>query len=240
VARGSTARLGFYLEQLAILVGIVKQHIRNFMPDIFSLIQELWENVTLQLPIVSLIEALGKALDSEFRPFLPVILPLILKVFEGELTDKRMMTQMKIFDAFLTFGTNIEEYLHLVIPIIIKSYERPEGPGTTPLRKRAIQTIEGLSRRVNFSDHASRIIHPLVRVLESQNNELRMAVMDTLCALVVQLGSDFAIFIPTINKVCGYIQRTCLKPSCLWLVHPSKPNKQSPKVREHDFETPQW
>ena len=172
------------------------------MPDIFGLITELWDNVTLQLPIVSLIEALGKALDSEFKPFLPTILPLILKVFEGELNEKRMTTQMKIFDAFLTFGTNIEEYLHLVIPIIIKTYERVDGPGTTPLRKRAIQTIEGLSRRVNFSDHASRIIHPLVRVLDSPNNELRMAVMDTLCALVVQLGSDFAIFIPTINKVC--------------------------------------
>lgn len=173
------------------------------MPDVFTLVAELWENSTLQLPIVALIEALGKALDSEFKPFLPTILPLILKVFDGELTDKRMNTQIKIFDTFLTFGTNIEEYLHLVIPIIVKSYERQDSIGisTTPLRKRAIQTIDGLSRRVNFSDHASRIIHPLVRVLESSNNELRMAVMDTLCSLVIQLGSDFAIFVPTINKV---------------------------------------
>jgi FKBP12-rapamycin complex-associated protein len=179
------------------------------MPDVFSLVAELWENFTLQLPIVALIEALGKALDSEFKPFLPSILPLLLKVFDGELTDKRMNTQIKIFDALLTFGTNIEEYLHLVIPVIVKSYERQEAIGitTTPLRKRAIQTIDGLSRRVNFSDHASRIIHPLVRVLESSNNELRMAVMDTLCSLVIQLGSDFAIFVPTINKVMG---RYCL------------------------------
>ncbi|RDB15759.1 Serine/threonine-protein kinase tor2, partial [Hypsizygus marmoreus] len=200
VTRGSTARLGFYLEQLAILVGIVKQHVRNFMPDIFSLITELWENSTLQLPIVALIEALGKALDAEFKPFLPTILPLVLKVFDGDLNDKRMNTQIKIFDAFLTFGTNIEEYLHLVIPIIVKSYDSPDVPATTPLRKRAIQTIDGLSRRVNFSDHASRIIHPLVRVLAQNNNELRMTVMDTLCSLVIQLGSDFAIFVPTINK----------------------------------------
>ena len=28
-----------------------------------------------------------------------------------------------------------------------------------------------------------------------------MAMMDTLCALVHQLGLDFAIFVPTINKV---------------------------------------
>lgn len=201
MTRGSAARLQeFHLQQLAILVGIIKQHIRNYMPDVFGLITELWETASLQLPIVSLIEALGKALDAEFKPFLPTILPLILKVFDGELNEKRMNTQIKVFDAFLTFGANIEEYLHLVIPIIVKTYERPDA--NTALRKRAIQTIDGLSRRVNFSDHASRIVHPLVRVLEKANNELRMAVMDTLCSLVIQLGSDFAIFVPTINKVC--------------------------------------
>jgi FKBP12-rapamycin complex-associated protein len=199
VTRSSTARLQeFHLQQLAILVGIIKQHVRNYMPEVFGLVTELWEHASLQLPIVSLIESLGKALDAEFKPFLPTILPPILKVFDGELSEKRISTQIKIFDAFLTFGANIEEYLHLVIPIIVKSYERTDG--TTPLRKRAIQTIDGLSRRVNFSDHASRIIHPLVRVLEGPNNELRMAVMDTLCSLVLQLGSDFAIFVPTINK----------------------------------------
>lgn len=163
---------------------------------------DLWENTSLQLPIVSLVEALGKALDAEFRPFLPTILPLLLKVFEGELTEKRMSTQIKIFDSFLTFGANIEEYLHLIIPIIVKAAERLDA--TTILRKRAIQTVAHLSQRVNFSDHASRIVHPLVRVLDGQNNELRMAVMDTLCAIVVQLGSDFAIFVPMINKVRSF------------------------------------
>ncbi|PSR71034.1 hypothetical protein PHLCEN_2v13082 [Hermanssonia centrifuga] len=199
VARTSTSRVQvFHLEQLAILVGIIKQHVRNHMPEIFRLVTELWENITLQLPLVSLIEALGKALDAEFKPFLPTILPLLLKVFDGEMSEKTASTQIKIFDAFLTFGANIEEYLQLVIPIIVKTYERPDSP--VPLRKRAIQTIEGLTRRVNFSDYASRIIHPLVRVLGQPNNELRMAVMDTLCALVIQLGSDFAIFVPTVNK----------------------------------------
>ncbi|KAI6164648.1 phosphatidylinositol 3-kinase [Pisolithus thermaeus] len=199
VARTSAARLQeFHLQQLAILVGIIKQHVRNYMPEVFGLVTELWENISLQLPIVSLVEALGKALDAEFKPFLPTILPHLLKVFEGELTDKRMNAQIKIFDAFLTFGSNIEEYLHLVIPVIVKTAERVEA--STILRKRAIQSIAHLSQRVNFSDHASRIIHPLVRVLDVPNNELRQAVMDTLCAIVVQLGSDFAVFVPMINK----------------------------------------
>lgn len=106
---------------------------------------------------------------------------------------------MKILDAFLTFGPNLEEYLHLVIPIIVRSYERQDA--SIALRKKAIQTINGLTKRVNFADHASRIIHPLVRVLADPNGELRTAVMETLKSLLLQMGSDFAIFVPTVNRV---------------------------------------
>ena len=188
----------FHLQQLAILVGIIKEHVRSYTFSIFDLVGALWENAALQLPIVGLIESLGKALDGEFKPFLPLVLPSMLRVFEGDLQEKKQATQMKVLDAFITFGANIEEYLHLVIPIVVRSYERQDA--SIALRKRAVQTIDGLTSRVNFSDHASRIIHPLIRVLSAQNIELRNAVMETLSSLVLQLGPDFAIFVPTINK----------------------------------------
>ena len=194
----------FHLQQLAILVGIIKEHVRNYTFQIFTLAQALWDNAALQLPIVGLIEALAKALGGEFKPFLPATLPLMLRVFDGDLQEKKQATQMKVLDAFLTFGANIEEYLHLVIPIIVRSYERQDA--SIALRKRAVQTIDGLSRWVNFSDHASRIIHPLVRALSTPNNELRTAITDTLSSLVLQLGSEFAIFVPTINKVAGTLR----------------------------------
>lgn len=172
---------------------------RNHATEIFKLVQDLWDNVPLQLPLISLVEALGQALDAEFKPFIPMILPPILKVFEDDLNNRTSSTQIKIFDAFLTFGTNIEEYLPLVIPLIVKTYERQDA--STALRKKAIQTIEGLTKRVNLSDRASRITQSLMRVLNQPNNELRMAALDTLCALMMQLGSDFCIFHPTIRKV---------------------------------------
>ncbi|KZT10185.1 atypical/PIKK/FRAP protein kinase [Laetiporus sulphureus 93-53] len=210
VARTSTSVFQrFHLEQLAILVGIIKQHVRNFMMVLIALVTDLWDNPSLHLPLVSLIEALGKALDAEFKPFLPTILPLLIRTFDNEqISDKIAGTRIKILDAFLTFGANIEEYLQLVIPIIMRTIEtepqnleQDAAKYMNALRKRAIQTIEGLSRRVNFSDHASRIIHPLARVLKRNGNELKMAIMDTLCSLVIQLGSDFAVFVPALSKI---------------------------------------
>ncbi|KAH7327672.1 atypical/PIKK/FRAP protein kinase [Rhizoctonia solani] len=189
----------FYLQQLTILVSIVTQHIRNYLQEIITLIQELWAaNVVLHTGLVSLIEALSRALDAEFRTYLPALLPPMLKVLDSDPSEKRQLAQMKVLQTLYTFGPNVEEYMHLVIPVIVRTLESGDNP--LQLRKGAIQTIGRLSSKVNFSDHASRIIHPLVRLLSLQNNELSMAVMDALCDLMVQLGPDFAIFIPMVNK----------------------------------------
>ncbi|KAJ7066549.1 phosphatidylinositol 3-kinase [Mycena amicta] len=199
VTRSSPARLQeFHLQQLAILVGIVKQHVRNYTVPVFSLVQELWDIPSLQLPLVSLIDALGNALAADFKPLLPTVIPLFMRAFDNESGPKRSQTQIKIFDALQTFGSILEEYLYLVIPVIVKTYQRTDA--STPLRRQAIHTINRLTRHVNFSDHASRIIHPLLRVFNEANNELRMAVLETLCSLVIQLGSDFAIFVPMVNQ----------------------------------------
>jgi FKBP12-rapamycin complex-associated protein len=193
-----------HLQQFAILIGIIEQHLQNYVAEVLGLITELWDNTALQTPTVALIEAVARALAAELKPFLPMILPLLLKVFagEGELSEKRIGTQSKIFAAFQTFGANIQEYLHLVIPVIVRAAESTFG--SVALRSKAIETIDRLSKVVNFSHYALRIMHPLMRILERGPHELRIAVLNTLCSLIVQLGSSFVIFLPTISSVSSF------------------------------------
>lgn len=123
-----------------------------------------------------------------------------MKTFDGELFPEKTRVQAKVFDAFLTFGINIEEYLHLIVPVIVQSCERRDAPDS--LRIKAVRTITGLCRRVNLSEHTSRIIHPLLRALAiTSSKEVRFAIMDTFCALLMQQGPDFAVFVPSIAKV---------------------------------------
>ena len=75
-------------------------------------------------------------------------------------------------------------------PILISSF----SPST------ALETIDRLSDTLDFTDFASRIIHPLVRTLDS-SPDLRNVAMDTLSSLVLQLGKKYQIFIPMVNKV---------------------------------------
>ena len=63
-----------------------------------------------------------------------------------------------------------------------------------------METIDRMTDSLDLTDYASRIIHPVVRTLD-QCPELRTSAMDTLSALVVQLGRKYHIFIPMVDKV---------------------------------------
>lgn len=54
-------------------------------------------------------------------------------------------------------------------------------------RRVALETLDRLTESLDFTDYASRIIHPIVRTLDG-TPELRSTAMDTLSSLVFQLG----------------------------------------------------
>ena len=188
----------FLFKQLAVLVSVVKQHIRNYLTEIFQLIRR-YSNVKdpIQIIIISLMESISVALGAEFKPKLEELLPIILRVFMFDESPRRTNT-LKVFHAFEVFGQNLDDYLHLIIPPVVKLFEDTHVP--FEVRSCAVKTVGKLCSKLNFGDYSSRIIHPLSRLLET-SPELRGEVMDTLCALVYQLGYDYSIFIPMVSKV---------------------------------------
>jgi len=71
-------------------------------------------------------------LDGEFKVYLPQLLPLLLQVFETDDTERRLPT-LEVLTALKKFGSTLEEYLHLVLPVVVRLFERPDIPMT--LRK---------------------------------------------------------------------------------------------------------
>ena len=71
-----------------------------------------------------------------------------------------------------------------------------------------MESIEHLAESLDFTDSASRIVHPLVRTLDT-HPELRQTAMDTLCALILQLERKFTIFIPLVSKVVSKHKISC-------------------------------
>lgn len=200
VIRSATpTRLESYFSQLSVLVTIVRQHIRNYLPDIVHVLQEFWSHSTpLQANILQLVEAISRSLEGEFKIYLAGLLPLMLGVLEKDVSTKRLPSE-RVLHAFLVFGPSSEEYMHLIVPVIVGVFEKQQQPSF--IRKSTIETIGKISRQVNLNDFASKIIHPLARVLAGSDSSLRLAALDTLCALISQLGKDYLHFVGTINKV---------------------------------------
>ena len=110
---------------------------------------------------------------------------------------------MNVLEALVAFGPSLEAWLFLILPPIMRLCEKLDSE---EVRIRAVQTIANLCKSgLTLREYISRIIHPLVRVIETASEPLQNEVVSTLCVLLVQMGSDYAIFIPMVNKVSLFI-----------------------------------
>jgi FKBP12-rapamycin complex-associated protein len=193
------SRLETYFNQLAILVSIVRQHIRAFLPEIIEIVCEFWDSsYQVQATILSVVEAVSKSLEGEFKKYLAGLVPLMLDTLDKDNTPRRQPSE-RILHTFLVFGSSGEEYMHLIVPAMVKLFDKPQNsPG---IRKSGIETLAKLSRQVNVSDFSSLTIHPLARVIGGSDRVLRQTALDCICTLIFQLGQDFTSYIPLINKV---------------------------------------
>lgn len=187
----------FLFQQLAHLILIVKQHIRNYLDSICALIKEFWTPVSnIQGTLILLIEHVALALGAEFKVYLPQLMPQILRVLNQDPTKHESNVTIKLLLALRKFGNNLDDYMHLILPPIVKLFESPD----VAVAKHAMEAVKDLAGTLDFSDFISRIVHPLVRTLDN-NPELRNEAMSTLCSLCSHLGRKFNIFVPLVAKV---------------------------------------
>ncbi|KAL8658559.1 MAG: hypothetical protein Q9202_007526 [Teloschistes flavicans] len=191
-------RLNALFNQMSILVKIVKKHIRPFGPALISLICDFFHTSDqIQYTVLSLVEALSRSLGSEFKQYLETVLPLLLGVFEKDVTDTRVQSE-KVLHTILIVGPPAENYMHLIIPALVRLLQNPTNP--VRLRKSAIDTIGKTSRNLNISDYASSIILNLERILKGREQTLRQAALDCICAYIFQLGRDFLPYSKNVKK----------------------------------------
>ncbi|KAK9379012.1 armadillo-type protein [Kockiozyma suomiensis] len=190
--------LDFYFQQLGIMVTIVRQHIRNFLPDIFSLVNEFFnKSPGLQITILSLVESVSRAMEGDFKMYMQQLLPLMLPIIDTDRSAMRTSTQ-KVLHAFVVFGSNVEEYIHLLLPSVVRLFEN----APPVLEIAAMETVGQMCKNVNMADMVSRIMHPTLRVLGTTGNEdVRKAAIELITSLIYYLRDDTTVFIPVINKV---------------------------------------
>ena len=192
-------RLEWYFNQLAILVSIVRQHIRPYTKQLIDLVKEYWStSPQIQATVLSLVEALSRSLEGEFAGFIAQILPLMLAVLEKDNTVRRAPSE-KVLHAILVFEQGAEYYMHLIIPTLVRMFQKPTNPVT--VRRAAIDTIGKITREVNITDYTSTLVHSLSDILNGKEQPLKTAALDCIQALIFQLGHEYLLFNSTIKKI---------------------------------------
>lgn len=186
----------YYLQQLGTLISIVKLHIRPYVDKIFNCIESRFSDNKLQLTIVSVITSLASSLKSEFKKFVPSVLTYFMNSMNKDISKDKIVTN-SILTCIILLGDNLDEYLYLIIPSIIKIAEVSHGP----IKKSSIITLGKLTKISNINTMSARIIHTCCRLLYSTDLEVVRLTMNLLCLLLLQLKSDFTVFIPSINKL---------------------------------------
>ncbi|CAN8288398.1 unnamed protein product [Cochlearia groenlandica] len=191
---------------LGTLVSIVRQNVRMYMPDLLSLVSDLWSCFTLPgpicpsrgLPVLHLLEHLCLALNDEFRTYLPELLPYFIQV----LGDAKRFNDYIYVPANLrtleVFGGTLHEHIHLLLPALIQLF-KVEAP--VAIRRVAIKTLTRIIPCVQVTGNISALVHHLKLVLDGDNDGLRKDAVDALCSLAYALGEDFATFIESINNL---------------------------------------
>jgi len=188
----------FLFQQLGLLVSIIKQYIRPYLDKVFLAIHEFWDQEALQPQMLFLIGEIASALRDEFKSFIPRLIPKMLSVLSRDAARRRPATCIKVLLALEKLDANLERYLDVTIPAVMTMAEQ-EG-ASMDARIAAIQWIARSSRRLNVLEFASRIIHPLARVLEGPSEALHRPSIMALCSLMHALGEDFVLFAPLLTK----------------------------------------
>ncbi|KAK4401785.1 Serine/threonine-protein kinase TOR [Sesamum angolense] len=216
--------------KLGTLVSIVRQHVRKYLPELFSLISELWSSFSLPAtsrpvrgsPILHLLEQLCLALNDEFRTHLPFILPSCIQVLSDAERFKDYTHVIDILRTLEVFGGTLDEHMHLLLPALIRIFK---VDASVEVRLAAIRTLLGDRshirscasfeacvgrcvpksclhlRQLNLSFGVYCYRESGSDVIFPKNDELRKDALDALCCLAHALGEDFTIFIPSIHKL---------------------------------------
>eukprot|EP01029_Cantina_marsupialis_P018394 TRINITY_DN422070_c0_g1_i1.p1 TRINITY_DN422070_c0_g1~~TRINITY_DN422070_c0_g1_i1.p1 ORF type:complete len:2040 (-),score=648.42 TRINITY_DN422070_c0_g1_i1:182-6301(-) len=185
------------LQNISSLIGIVQLHARPYLGEVMKLVKEYWNEHLEQL--LGLVRETSKALKDEFKIHLPELLPLLLGVLQSDNKRRRVGHIDKVLRALEGLAPVLVEYLYLIAPAFLNLAECSELK--MYMRIRALEALATMCRSLHFSDYASRIIHPLIRILRSDFNQLHIPALNVLSVLAQRMRSNFLMFVPMLKAI---------------------------------------
>ena len=205
-----------FIQQLGIIISIVKQNIRIYCAQLIELSIQYWSNQLLLSSILSLIEQIVLVLYDEFHVYINKIIPKLLNILHHD-TSHEYTSTIRVLRCIRILSTKsiLTQYLYVLIPALINliqddtSYDSIRRIDnnvtiTQTIQFDAIHTIGRLAKYHDIADYASRIVQCFVRLFQlyhASNIQLYDQCINVLCILINQLGSNYFVFQSIIDDV---------------------------------------
>lgn len=163
------------LKQVVSLSGIVRDHLRPYLPAIFDVVEEFWNTTRHLGTILSLVEKMADGVPDEFRIYVPRLVPQILasidtsqiQVSEWRSGNRQYASTAAQFDRLDLILRSIRglrgtlgDYLHLLVPTLVKLLDVLTDPATTAgstthreFSRLTITTVQTISVLLMTSDN---------------------------------------------------------------------------------------
>jgi FKBP12-rapamycin complex-associated protein len=197
-----------YFRQINIIIISIKGSIVEYVNDVVQLIRDYWDTHSdLQILLIQTIESLAAALDSEFRHYIHLLLPFVMKTFRidtnninlntKDLSTERQLILSQMFSTLNKFGKTLKPHFNVVLPSILEIASTSLYP--IKLRQEALDTIEQLADKVYLSDYVSAILQILLRIIR-KSSLLQMKCLDIILIIAQQMGKHFLVFSSLVLK----------------------------------------
>ena len=200
-----------YFRQINIIIISIRSSIIDYVNDVVQLIRDYWETTQtdLQILLIQTIESLAAALDGEFRHYIHLLLPFVMKTFRIDANNfnfnqaqansamERQLILSQMFSTLTKFGKTLKPHFNVVLPSILDIAANHNHP--IKLRQEALDTIEQLADKVFLSDYVSAILQILLRIIRKAP-PLQMKCLDIILIIAQQMGKHFLVFSSLVSK----------------------------------------
>lgn len=191
----------FMFQQLTVIVTIIRQHIRKYLDEMVALIKQRFQEPPLPLAALKLLEALSVALNDEFRMYMPDLLPKLIWALAAAERHGSYKDVPYILHALESFRASIDEHLHLLLPTLVKLLAPGVAGAPSQIQMSVLQSLSRLLPKMRLAGYSSAILQPLLRAMDGPDPAIRQPALDTACKLSSAIGNDFALFVPSIEKI---------------------------------------
>jgi FKBP12-rapamycin complex-associated protein len=168
------------ISQLGSIISVLKKHVEPYLSSFFGIIDMYWHSGQdrIIIALIDLIQHIANVMDTEFKQYLPRVLPLILKQLQKEIMNSNREATLKMLGLLRSITNCLENFINLILVQFTDYLLSPELNQNIPIinltnfnintinKQDLMFTIYTFARHLSLSDNCAILFQCFIKILE--------------------------------------------------------------------------